>query len=158
MKKIIHLIAILSMLSCQSQNIQPMEPTIDNQFEKLDFNLLNEINKKRYIQKIDIDENYTELILLTKTITFRLTYKNSYFKIIKVYNNNGDIKLKGIGFNGNAFQKGIWYEFDEQGNLIKEIDYDKPYKFTFEDLLKFCEKEKIQVDKGPILLEKRLVL
>ena len=51
----------------------------------------------------------------------------------------------------NPFQKGIWYEFDEQGNLIKEMDYDKPFKFTFEDIVKFCERENIPLTKGPIM-------
>ena len=68
---------------------------------------------------------------------------------IHFYKNN-NIKMKGLFFNSlgsRGFQKGTWYEFDEQGKLIKEIDYDKFYKFTFEDILKFCEREKIKISK-----------
>jgi hypothetical protein len=79
------------------------------------------------------------------------TPKYSFFKISKYYYKNKNIKNKGLGFNSGGFPKGTWYEFDEKGNLIKEIDYDKNYKFTFEDILNFCEKENIRVDKGPIL-------
>ena len=36
-------------------------------------------------------------------------------------------------------------EYDEQGNLIKETDYDKPYKFTFDDILKLIKKRGIDM-------------
>ena len=75
---------------------------------------------------------------------------DSYFQISKGYYPNGNIKIKGLFFNGNGFQKGTWYEFDESGKLIKETDYDKVYKFTFENVIAFCEKEKIPVKKGQI--------
>lgn len=81
------------------------------------------------------------------------TPKDSFFSLVKIYYKNGYIKHKGIGLNVAAWgcKFGTWYEFDEQGKLIKEIDYDKDYKFTFEDILKFCEREKIKIDKGPVL-------
>jgi hypothetical protein len=47
-----------------------------------------------------------------------------------------------------GFTKGIWYYFDESGKLIQEIDEDKPYKFTFDDVLQFCRKNGIKVNKG----------
>ncbi len=37
------------------------------------------------------------------------------------------IREKGVLINEGP-QIGIWYEFDEQGNLIKEIDTDKGYE------------------------------
>jgi hypothetical protein len=46
------------------------------------------------------------------------------------------------------FKKGIWHEFDLNGNLTRTIDHDEPYKYSFEDVLLFCKKEHISVEKG----------
>jgi len=37
-------------------------------------------------------------------------------------------------------------EYDENGNLTEEINYDTPYKFTFEQLLELIKKEKDTID------------
>jgi YD repeat-containing protein len=74
-------------------------------------------------------------------------YPDSYFCELKIYYANGNIKEKGLAYV-QGFQKGIWYEFDESGKLIRETDYDKPFKFTFEDIVKFCEKNNIKLAKG----------
>ena len=153
MKKIIILTWLSVMLACQSQNIKNMTPTVDNQFETFDKVLHERIEVKNHISEYDSDNNYIELLLSTKLITNRFTPKDSYFQIIKVYNRNGKIITKGLTLNlpWSTFNKGIWYEFNENGKLIKETNYDEPYKFTFEDILQFCKKENIEVKKGPIL-------
>ena len=74
-------------------------------------------------------------------------YPNSYFRVFRHYYPNGNIKEKGLTYV-QGFDKGVWYKFDETGKLIKETDYDKPFEFTFEDILKFCEKHNIYVEKG----------
>lgn len=38
--------------------------------------------------------------------------------------------MKGLIVNNGNALIGTWYEFNEQGKLIKEIHYDKNYKFT----------------------------
>ena len=141
------------MLSCQSQNIQPMEPIIDNKFEKIDSLLYTQLKNTNKLKKYDNENNYIELRKYENEIVYKFTPKNSNLKILKTYNLKGDLLVKGLTLNlpWPTFQKGTWYEFDEQGNLIKETNYDEPYKFTFEDVLQFCEKENIKVDKGPIL-------
>ncbi|MGV0925395.1 hypothetical protein [Empedobacter tilapiae] len=153
MKNLIILLMLNIMLACQSQNINTMEPTVDNKFETFDKILLQKLEKKNHISEYDSNNNYIELLLTIKTITYRFTLKDSYFQKVKVYNRNGNILAKGLTLNlpWSTFRKGIWYDFDEKGKLIKETNYDEPYKFTFEDILKFCEKENIRVDKGPIL-------
>ena len=152
MKKIITLIFLASMLSCQSQNINPMEPIINNKFEtfheiqsKLNFN-----KNEDAIRDFLPNGNYIEILTFSGEIQYTEAFNNTYYSITKLYFSNYNIKIKGISFN-NDFPIGIWYEFDEQGKLIKETNYDEPYKFTFEDVLQFCEKENIKVDKGPIL-------
>ncbi|OCA80077.1 hypothetical protein BBH99_16800 [Chryseobacterium contaminans] len=127
-------------------------PKIDNKFEKFDQDHYNKIYKKDIYLAYDklSDGTYIEMDQSKNMKSYVETPLNSYYRITKIYYTNGNIKSKGLSSNTGYFQKDIWYEFDEQGNLIKETDYDKPFKFTFEDILKFCEKENIEIKKGPI--------
>ena len=148
MKKIIILTWLSVMLACQSQNIKNMTPTVDNQFETFENKTFN--NNKTFKEFLP-NGNYIEIMRFISGIQYTETYNDSYYKIIKIYYPKGNIKAKGINFNGTGFSSGIWYDFDENGKLIKETNYDEPYKFTFEDILQFCKKENIEVKKGPIL-------
>jgi hypothetical protein len=159
--KIIILIIFCGLQSCNAQkkNVndtkqqKTMEPIVTKEFEKFDqtryekLKIKDKFNTTEYLSNgtyIEMDEgDYGKQYIETNV--------NCYFQINKSYYKNGNIKKKSLSFNWFAFGKGISYEFDEQGNLVKEIDYDKNYKFTFEDILKFCEKENILVEKGPIL-------
>lgn len=125
-----------------------MLPTVDNKFEKFDS---DKIESSDVLREFLPNGNYVEINIANSGKYYSETFKDSYYMISKSYYPNGNIKSKGIGFNGDGFQISTWYEFDEKGKLIKEIDYDKPYKFTFEDILKFCEKEGISLTKGPVL-------
>ena len=73
---------------------------------------------------------------------------NSYFYSSKTfYPSNGYIMRKGINYV-RGFAKGLWYEFDEKGHLIKTTDYDAPFTFSFEDILAYCRAHRIEVTKG----------
>ncbi len=139
--------------SCNAQNKSLMVPEIDNRFERFDSFKYDSLYKKNsnYIKDTLNNGTYIEMNVANYGKSYSITTKDSYYTITKVYYPNGIIKTKGVSNNTETFQVGIWYEFDEEGKLVKEIDYDKPYKFTFEDILKFCEKEKIEIRKGPIL-------
>lgn len=164
-KIIMILLLQLCLQSCKAQdkiktkNNQPqadriMYPTITKDFETFDnYRYENRKDKTSLVlTEFDANEGLLMIVKLEES-RFFLTLKESYFTVVKLYYKTGFIKSKGLGFNANAigFKKGVWYEFDEQGKLIKEIDYDKDYKFTFEEILKFCESEKIVVKTGPIL-------
>nr|WP_199158258.1 hypothetical protein [Pedobacter sp. ASV2] len=128
-------------------------PIIDKNFEIFDSVRYSRLFEKNphYQSEFLADGTYIEMTVANAGKNYLETTPNSYLMISKAYFNNGNIKSKGLAFNADAFQKGIWYEFNENGQLIKETDYDKYYKFTFEDILKFCEREHIEVKKGPIL-------
>ncbi|WP_222931358.1 hypothetical protein [Xanthovirga aplysinae] len=66
------------------------------------------------------------------------------FQTYRVFYYNGKLKLEGLQFP-NDFEKGIWREYDEQGNLIKETNYDEPFKFSFEDILHWIEERDIDM-------------
>lgn len=153
MKKYIFLLTLIIVTSCNAQNKSLMIPEIDNKFEKFDdVKYQNRINKNEFtLREINQNQSYLEMGFDRDGGFTIFTYPYAYFSITKIYYPNGIIKSKGVSSNTGRFQKGIWYEFDEEGKLIKEINYDKPYKFTFEDILKFCEKQNIKIEKGPIL-------
>jgi hypothetical protein len=71
--------------------------------------------------------------------------KNSYFQTRNSYFENGSLKSTVQDFP-NDFLAGILKEYDEQGNSIKETDYDAPYKFTWEDILTFIKKRKFDMN------------
>ncbi|PZF70986.1 hypothetical protein [Taibaiella soli] len=130
-------------------------PYVDSNFEKFDFNLYNSrIDKSSPVfERISEDGTLVRLMNIQAGLFYRATAHNSYFSVNKTYHSNGNIREKGLCFHVSCgtFRKGTWFEFNEQGKLIKEINYDKYYKFTFEQVLAFCEREGIRVDKGPIL-------
>ncbi|WFB67220.1 hypothetical protein [Chryseobacterium sp. WX] len=157
MNKIIILVGLGLFTQFQSQELQKtMIPKISNKFEKFDIDKFSKSTKKEtdVVREFLPNGNYIEMSMANSGKYYTESYKDSYFMISKSYYISGNIKDKGIMFNvpwGAPFQKGIWYGFDENGKLIKEIDCDKPYKYTFEDILKFCEKEAIPITKGPVL-------
>jgi len=78
---------------------------------------------------------------------YEATPKDSYYKLVKAYYPSGRIRAKGWAYI-DYFQKGVWYGFDDGGNLIANDNYDKPFPFTFEDVLKFCQRNNIKVERG----------
>ncbi|OWP79965.1 hypothetical protein BWK63_13530 [Flavobacterium covae] len=128
-----------------------MEPIVTKDFEKFnqnEYSFLKEEQPEVY-RGFDQEKNYIVIVKANAGISYIKNFNNSYFSVSKIFYSNGNIKRKGIAFN-NSFCKATWYEFSEDGKLIKETNYDAPYKFTFEQVLQFCEKEKIPLTKGPI--------
>ena len=94
-------------------------------------------NKKVRKEYTFIDKDSTLIIQTERQLEYQETikHKNSYFETINRYYKSGKLKVVSQ-FYPDRFQKGIRKEYDEQGNLIKETNYDAPYKFTWEDILK----------------------
>ncbi|REC46836.1 hypothetical protein [Chryseobacterium pennipullorum] len=153
MKKILFFLSLLIVLSCKSQNKKNMLPSIDSKFEKFDTIQYRDLYNKNpnYPSETLDNGSYVEMNVANYGKSYSLTMRNSYYTLTKVYFPNGNVKSKGLSNNTESLQIGIWYEFDENGKLNKEVDYDKPYKFSFNDILKFCEKEGIPLTKGPVL-------
>ena len=57
-----------------------------------------------------------------------------------------ELKQKGLEFHGGGFNKGIWREYDEKGNIVKQTDYDEPYKnFPWEKIKAYMESKDIDL-------------
>ncbi|KPH14667.1 hypothetical protein [Chryseobacterium sp. ERMR1:04] len=69
----------------------------------------------------------------------RINLNGSSLGVYKEYDmSNILIKTGDFFYQTNV---GKWKEFNEKGNLIKEIDYEKPYKFAINDLIEKIKKE-----------------
>ncbi|OBW41241.1 hypothetical protein AB670_02358 [Chryseobacterium sp. MOF25P] len=82
-------------------------------------------------------ETDDELILFTRDIT----PKNSLFTLSKEYHPNRRLWMKYNRFVNGGFIKGVFYKYDESGKLTKAEDYDKPFKFTWEQVKKYIEQD-----------------
>jgi len=123
---------------------------VTNEFEKFvieAFRQNAEDNKyhKRMDNGIDIkiDGRFNDL-------TYQETHPDSYFSIFKIFDSRGYIKEKGliITKSVSGSNMGTWYYYDDSGKLKNEINDDKHFQFTFNDVLEFCKKEKFPVTKG----------
>ena len=137
MKNIAVIILVSLITSCNAQKKIIMKKFDIEKFNK-NKNYLN-----RFIDTLDngtiIEQNiggdgYYEVIKKKKE------YFEEYFEYFK----SGKLKLGGEYFP-NDFNKGVWKNYDEQGNLIKETNYDKGFDYTWEDLLKLLKKRKVDI-------------
>lgn len=79
--------------------------------------------------------------------------KQYYIEIIKTENNpfeefyafykTGKLKLS-VERLPNSFQKGIIKEYNEDGELIKEEDLDKPYTYSWKNIKQYLAKHNVE--------------
>ncbi|KUJ60507.1 hypothetical protein AR687_17190 [Flavobacteriaceae bacterium CRH] len=103
-------------------------------FEKLPTNpetglLILENGDETYYLKGANNQGYIE----------RIEKKNTPFTIVKVFHENRSLLTKGEEFY--SFRIGSYKEYDDIGNLTKEINYDQDYKFSIYDLAKKMKEE-----------------
>jgi hypothetical protein len=156
-KILFYILILLSINIIYAQNKKQMKkqevtylPVITPEFETFDTIRFNKIRVKNYSIAGETLQDGTIIAMgVFKAYSYYTEMPPaSWFGIAKQYYPNGNIQSKGLGFNHDRFEKGVWYYYDEKGNLEKTVDYDKPFKFTFEQVIKFCEKEEIYFKKG----------
>jgi len=142
MKKILILTLFSIFTQCHSQkNSKIMIPTVDKEFEtitkKIDDGRKDEINGKNHII-------YTSAKIGFGEVKYN---EDSYFSVIKNFYPSKNIQNKGVAFNEGA-PIGIWYYFDQSGKLTKEENTDENYEFTYQNIITYCELNKINLSKG----------
>ncbi len=156
MKKLLFIFTILSFTSCIAQKNLKIEqeiiiPQITKEFEEFNIEEFQAKNISKVIE--EINERYIVYTGDTKKTKVKSGYskgiylKDSYFSITKNFYPNGGIEIKGISFN-NGSEYGTWYHYDEKGNLTKEENIDEGYDFGWLDVIKYCLKNDIQLEKG----------
>lgn len=152
MKYLVYItIILLNFNSCKAQKKAKMEqeiiiPKITKEFETFDIKSYNEGKINGKLHKYKNEELYI-YIDYSKGYSKAVYADNNYFNSTKNYFRNGNIEIKGISFN-NGSEYGIWYEFNKEGKLIKEINTDEGYNFGWKDILEYCYKNDIKLDKG----------
>lgn len=157
MKKILIICLIFAVFSCKPQNKKQIEVEKINHYEmeskheynKLVANNFETFDIKRFDKNKDEAEDYDYTLENGSRIRefgdeesgyfSEEIPKNNLFTIAKVFYTNSNIKSKGPKFKDDC-EIGIWYDFDEKGRFIKEIDLDKPFKITIEDIIEFLKK------------------
>ena len=133
-----HLILILlTALYCTCCNAQKdKEATTMKTTERFDVqyykNKIKEVNGKDgdnsfaiYVDrdstqvKVYFDKDYDALVTIPPF---------TYYKEVKIFHKNGILMESGKRFFCSSIDIGIWREYDNQGNLIKETDEDKKFE------------------------------
>lgn len=153
--------------AAKNKIMQTEEPLINDTFEKLDIAALHTNGRKTQIGiarpdgrmvsgfSYDLESTTDQGVKIAISgndingYVKRETPGGGYFTASKEYYPDGNIKTKGLRFINGGFQKGTWYFFNEKGTLSKSINYDPPFKFTFEEVMQFLAAQHIPVEKGP---------
>jgi hypothetical protein len=144
MRYYLYILVILTITSCKSQTTNQIKKdtmkTFDietfnknkNRLNEYDFTLKNETKVSQWLGGA---EEYIEII---KPI-------DSYFNTFNRYYLNGKLKSTVQRFP-NSFLAGTMKEYDQFGNLLNKTNYDKHFKFTWKDILKWMQENKITID------------
>ncbi|WP_336961294.1 hypothetical protein [Chryseobacterium contaminans] len=169
MKRILYFIYILTLISCNGQNKK--ENTINNSKVPAPIkhtamvtqnnykNLINDKIEYFDIKYFDKHKNADEDLIYTDKFGTEInifgdsesgyvsntTLKNSVFTVYKQFDSKGIISRKWVNFRNNGGAIGVKYEFDDSGKLIKEIDTDKNFKITPNDVIDYCKKNSIDL-------------
>ncbi|WP_438712381.1 hypothetical protein ACSTS3_08425 [Aquimarina muelleri] len=147
MKLKVTILLILSVINCKAQGFTKKEPmdTFDiNTFDKHK----DHLSRYNYIRK---DSTVVEQRTWQFGYEEVIMPKNNLIHTFNKYNEDGKLMLTG-DFFPNDFEKGIWKEYDEQGNLIKETNYDAPYKFTWEEVLEWIKERNINMESDYLII------
>ena len=109
-----------------------------------------------YVQMYDWDrflKKGDERVRIIKTDSF---IQVEFSNIANPYKNKYDIRTKRLILQSYFFyncQIGIWKDWSKTSKLIKEVDYDKPYKLRIKDIITLVN-QKFSID----LLDMNLLL
>ncbi len=155
MKKIFWIVCILTALSCQKQNNNLKDKKM---IEKFDFEIYKKYNDSGNTPYVLPNGN---TIYMMGTPNERLGLKGrgrgfqrerlpkpSFYTLYKEFHSNGNLKRRE-NYLGDMLV-GISKYYDEEGNLIKEVDEDKKFgKIKPQDVLNFLdEKGYINIKTG----------
>ena len=160
MKNIILLCVIFTMCNCKPQNKQEIigkikDDKMENEYNKLINKEFEKFDIDRFNKNKDEAEDYLYVLNNGTKINeygnsesgyfIEETPKNSLFVISKGFYLNLGIRANGVKYGNVGCVLGIWYEFDENGKLIKETNYDQHFKITINEIIEFLKINKVDL-------------
>jgi hypothetical protein len=155
MKKAVYLCFSLLAVSCGGQE-KKTDPVIDTQkkiiqkdtvMEKFNIEEFNKHQENGEWNFTDNEENHVRQIKdREEGYSVEISNNKNIFDIKKYFYTNGVLAQKALQFHGNAFVKGIVTDYDKQGNIIKQTDYDAPFKnYPWEKIKAYMESKNIDL-------------
>jgi hypothetical protein len=142
MRKIILVILVLNLTSCKGQIKKNANSSIKKDtMEYFDIKKFKEGNLNR---------NHKEIFLEDGTIINQYEHNDYYQEIITNKKNaysifKGFSRKDGLYIGGGSkfygFDIGVYEMFDENGNIIKEINHDLEFKISVKDLAKIMREK-----------------
>ena len=139
-------------LQCGAQTKTKMNtdltpPQVTPEMETFDINAFEQCKEPGSSQHvIENDEYYQQQLSQSFGYGTHTFYSGAYFSVMKLYFHNGKVWQKGVMFSNSEI--GTWYEFNEQGELIAEINTDEGYAFSWMDIIEYCTAHEIVLTKG----------
>jgi hypothetical protein len=164
MKLLLHLLSYFFLVSCAGQKKDLNKSNQNRMHEKIDIEKMKSVSVKSNATVIDehgatvhtLEYEHSEIQNGSVVKTFsgndvngyvvKETHPNKPFIGYKEFYKNGFLKLKGETFKYGNFRSGVWYTFDDKGQLLNETNYELAYKFTINDVLRLLEENKIKLD------------
>jgi len=131
---------LIGLLSCNTFYSTKIEPDT-----KIKFDIAYFTKHKNYNIAIDTLRHGTIITLIDGNYYSENIKKvNSPYSInYRFYKNSYNIRSSGTSFYDAA--TGIYNEYDENGKIVKSIDYNNIYKFSIQDLIALF-KSKYKID------------
>ena len=149
----------LCSVSCVGQNNkQNIKKKDNNMVEKIDFDFLEKHAEKSELMELhpqkvihyefeEIQDDGTKIYIVGNSYTgfeeVRIPPLPAYWKEYKRYYPSGIIKEKGKEIESMEPKIGIWFYYNENGILMKEVDHDKRFgKFSHKNVVDFLVEKK----------------
>lgn len=98
----------------------------------------------RHVFKLEDSSTVTQ-IESTDIFAENVMMPNKLTEHRKTFYKTGQLKAEGTYFYG--FPVGVGKQYDERGNVVKTIDWDRPFKFSIDDLSEKMKKLGIDIQQ-----------
>ncbi len=147
----------LSSLSKQKEGALPKQLTFP--FKKNNFIIHRMGKDSYYFRQYDKNDNTMEVDFQVN-LNGDIYYKekiDELFYYNEVYYLNGNIKFKGIS-SWLGFSIDESYKYNREGNLVEVVNNDQDYLFNYEEVLKFCNANNIELQFNKMNKLKKITL
>jgi hypothetical protein len=119
----------------------------EKSMEKFDIQKFKSFAKNDEYNHILKDGSEVNQYQSTDGFTEKITPAKGWFYQYKDFYLNGSLKEKGSYFLHGNFKSGTWLEYDQQGNLLNQINHDTKFKLGIDEVFDLIKDKKIFFSK-----------